>query len=754
MKRTFGILLIFTLIFSTFAQAKPATSQNVQKLVLEYVDGSELSVIEADGSILKLNAGIFEGDPLPLGSTISTGPNTTAELKLTPNGTLIKIARSTLFTLTSLASSAQDKNAFTLVAGKIRAVAAKGGNYELKTQTAVCGVRGTDFILLVEEGKRELLTVVKGLVAMQKIDAVGAIIAEAAVGAGKAVDALAPLFEAFAIDEKFIAEQFGDMGFTRLDETAVPQYEETTSDMPSTPEPEAAAASVPPPAPSAPTSPDPTPPEAAMPEEPKSDESLTEAPQLPDTAFVKWFRDFFGMEIGSITINDTTYSKAVIQPNLKLGKFKLGLYLPVIYSSNLFDPNDWYKPRGNNEWSFGAGLWGSDNLAAALDAAADLALKIKYLEIGRQLEDPFFVKAGSLDSLTLGHGLIMRNFANDSEFPAVRRIGFNLGLSGSGGGFEALVNDLTQPEIFGFRAFLRPIKGFKLAIGLSAAADIGPAWSLSAAQRQMVGDPILLGSAIDLDLPIISSDFLMIRLFADGAVNLPYLRQAIGGKKDLRYDLVYNDGDFRNWGAASGLLARIAILDLRLEYRYFTGIFKPSLFDGAYALNRASYALLYKGYLDGSIPISSSPSIMGVYGEGGVAMFDEKLTLYLGYFWPWSIVTTNLADALAQAKDEAKIKLEIRRGLIPFVDLSGSILYERRGVAKALSQGNFVLLDENTVFAGEILIPIPKTPNLDLALIVKSVPVRSANGTIAWKDESKGIPYVKPSVGIETRLHF
>ena len=721
MKRMLSVLaVVLCLPLLAGAQAKGAQAQ---RLVLEFVDGADFSVVTADKSLMKLGSGIVEGDFVPVGATITTGPSTSAELKLTPNGTIIRLAKSTTFTVAGLAATSQDKNAFALAAGKVRAVAAKGGQYEMRSQTAVCGVRGTDFAFAVEPGAKALLMVSKGLVAFQKLDDAGSLLGEIPVGAGEAADAFGAAFASFKFSAEQFAEAYGDLAFQKLKELDVPSGE----------------------------------PVAEAPKEGEGGKPEGEAAAAKEEGpFVKWLREALGMEIGSVTINESTYAKAVIQPEIKLGKVKLGLYLPIIYSSNLFDPDDWYKPNGNSEWDFGTGVgWSDDPLAAGADALSDLALKIKYFEYGRQLEDPFFVKVGNLKGLTLGHGLIMRNYANDTEFPSVRRVGFNLGIDGGSAGFEAIVNDLAEPEIFGTRLFFRPVPDFKLALGFSAVADLNPVASLS--DPNLVGDPIMLGTGVDLDLPIISSDLMSLRFFADAATTIPYLRETTtgGGESGFRYDVLYDGGKFKNWGAASGLMGRVLFLDWRLEYRYFTGLFRSSYFDSTYDRKRAEYALAYQPYLDGA-SISDAPTVMGVYGEGGFSLLKDKLSFGFGYFWPWSPDADSFEDQLVKSNDELHARLAVKKGLVPVVDLSGAIFYDRRGLAKAIAEGSFRLFDESTVFGGELVMPVPKTPNLDLAILFATVPVRESDGSIRWKDSNPaaGIPEVKPSISIETRLHF
>ncbi|MGA2545699.1 MAG: FecR family protein [Rectinemataceae bacterium] len=728
MKRIFfGLLILLLLPALSAAQGKTAVTAG-QKLVLEFVDGPDLSVTAADKSVKKLNHGIVEGDSVPVGSTIVTGPGTSAELKLRPNGTIIKLAKATSFTVAGLASTPQEKNAFALVAGKIRAVAAKGAQYQISSQTAVCAVRGTDFSFLVDEGAKAVLMVAKGLVQFDKTDTAGAVLGSIPVAAGEAADAFAGVFASFKFTPSQFAEQFGDVNFKKLRESDVPG--------------EAAAPGKV------------TPAQAA--------EKLAPDQAAVESGFVKWLRENLGFEIGSVMIDDVTYSKAVLQPNLTLGKAKLGLYLPIIYTSNMFDPNDWYKPGGNNEWSFGSSQFRSgDYVGGAQDLAIDLALKIKYFEYGTQLKDPFFIKVGNLEDMTLGHGLIMRNYANDTDFPSVRRLGFETGLDTRGGGFELVANDLTDPnaEIFGGRLFVRPIPGFKLAFGVSAVVDWAPA---SVSPGLLLGNSDdalkLIDTGVDIDLPIIQSSVFGLRLFADGATIIPYTTEQIGATAPgLQYQLFYDSstGTFNNWGAAGGLIGNVLFLDWRLEYRYFTGNFVPSLFDGTYDRMRGQYAVQYDNYLLSGTS-SSAPDIMGIYGEGGFKLFNKKLDLDVGYFWPWS-PDASVSTQLLQSSDDLHVKLVIKKGLIPVYDVAGAIFYDRRGLASAIANNNFSLLDGNSVFGGELDIPVPKTPNLDLAIIFQTMPVLDSSGNFVYANPANalaGIPELKPSISIETRFHF
>ncbi|PKL05996.1 MAG: hypothetical protein CVV53_06590 [Spirochaetae bacterium HGW-Spirochaetae-9] len=491
--------------------------------------------------------------------------------------------------------------------------------------------------------------------------------------------------------------------------------------------------------------------------------SLT-AQEGPGAKVFDWLRDNMGMEMGSVSIDGTSYSKVVLSPDVKLGKMKLGFYLPIIYTKDLFDPNSWYAPGGNNEWSFGTEYWGNDTWLALKDTAEDLILKIKYLEYGQPLDDPFFVKVGNLKNLTMGHGLILRNYRNDSDFPSIRRTGINTGIDFGGFGFEALANDLPFPEIFGARLYFRPIKSSKLAFGFSGVADIAAAKDLEGTSYDAAADNfVFVGSGIDLDLPVIEKNAILgIRAFADASVTVPYIQDSFVSPYDptktvssgLQTDLIW-DGGPRNWGAATGFMGNLLFIDWRLEYRYFTGIFRPAFFDSTYERSRSTYVQNYIPYIDGSKSSSDAPTVMGIYGEAGFTLFRDKLMLQAGYMWPW-----NPEDGFklsATADDEFHAGLGIKKGLIPVVDLAGAIYYDKWGLVNSIASDSFEFFDEKTAFAGEIEIPIPGTPNLAIGLIFKAVAKRDpTTGNVVYKtigDPSSGV-VMTPSITMETRFRF
>ncbi|MCK5674750.1 MAG: FecR domain-containing protein, partial [Spirochaetales bacterium] len=352
---------------------------------------------------------IYYGMDLQEGDTIRTN-RTAAEIRLDPTGSIIKLSHFTVFTIENLQKSPEDSNDFHLVSGKIRAIAAKGGIgelYQIKTQSAVCGVRGTDFGVISIPGTEEKAFVVDGLIdytnilSNQKIE----------LGSGMVGDALAEVFQAITASAEQMTELVKDVVFEQLDPNGVPGHSEKIIEEieEAVEEAEAEAEDV-----------------STVPEKTADEENTDKTKEtIEESVVLSVLSNILGLEIGTVTIDGKTYSKAIIQPTFNIGRLKMSLYLAIVYQTDLFDWNDWYQPEGNNEWSFGFDQDGNKDIV--LDAFSDLFLKIRYIEWGKQ-RDPFFFKVGNINSVTLGHGILMKNFANDANFPAIRRVGLNLGI--------------------------------------------------------------------------------------------------------------------------------------------------------------------------------------------------------------------------------------------------------------------------------------------------------------------------------------
>jgi hypothetical protein len=674
------------------------------------------------------------GMDLKKGWQIMTQSGDYAELQLPHNGSIIKVSQKTSFKVDALQTEADKSsvNAFTLSVGKIRTVAGKTTGkeqYRVTTQSAVCGVRGTDFAMLADMVENDTTYVFRGKVSLKSL-LTGA---EIEVGQGQMANALASVFQAMEIPADLFKSLMDELNFKSLDANTVPQLAEAIN--------------------------------AAVGEggTPAEGEGAGEKPPAPakssfmDGIMAK-LKEILGMEIGSVTISGETWAKVVVQPTFKVGPLKTALYLPVIYRENMFDTDGWYKPAGNNEWSFGRDKTGA--LAIAGDIASDLVLKIKYLEWGSQ-RDPFFFKLGNLNDITVGHGLIMRKFANDADFPAVRRVGVNLGMDFKSFGFEAMVNDAAAIDVFGGRVYTRPIPNFKAAIGLSALVDIAPAkdyFDGAAVNPVAAGDPIFLNPGVDLDIPIVESKVFGLVAFADAAVMLPYFRSPTAGgiPSGFAWNAIATPGadiPVKNYGIAAGVFGNLVFpgFTYRLEFRDYTGVFKPQFYSTGYERERSSYVKDVLTYLADTSNWIYDRTSMGVFLEGGFNL-EKLFGLELSYFWPWSIdpVTKQITTSL---DDRFVAKFTLQKGVIPVVNIFGSVSYERAQFAPTILKtgaAGLNLFDANTVVRAEV--NYPAAPMLDVRILYTTTAKR-VDGVLVYKPGAV-LPEMEQSIAVETLVHL
>ncbi len=722
MKRACALALLAILVIAAPAAFAAAKAPSVVLAYFEDASGT-LAVKDDKGRALDPEVGL----ELKKGWQVVTAAGDYAELELPHNGTIIKVSQKTTFRVDGLQTDADKSsvNAFTLSVGKIRAVAGKATGkeqYRVTTQSAVCGVRGTDFAMFSDLFENDSTYVFQGKVSLRNL-MTGQ---EIEVGKGMMANALASLFQAIEIPNDLFQNLMDELDFKSLDMNSVPQLGAGEG---------GEGGEAPPP--------------------PMKSSFL-------DGVMAK-LREILGMEIGSVTISGETWAKVVVQPAFTVGKLKMGLYLPLIYQEDMFDPSKWYKPAGNNEWSFGTDKSGA--LPIVADVVSDVFLKIKYVEWGSQ-RDPFFFKLGNLDDITVGHGLIMRDFANDADFPAVRRVGLNLGVDLKSWGFEAMVNDAAAIDVFGGRVYVRPIPNFRGAIGVSALVDIAPAQDYfdgSSVNPVAAGRPIFINPGVDLDIPIVESKVFGIVAFADAAVMLPYFRTAPTAAPVIlpgfAWNAIYDANDpvkVKNYGIAAGVFGNLVFpgLTYRLEFRDYTGAFKPQFYSTGYERSRNSFVQDVMDYLSDTSDPAWNTTTMGIFGEGGFTL-EKIFSLELSYFWPWEVNPITHAVTTSD-EDRFVARFTLEKGVIPVVNIYGSVSYERtkfvptilqRGAAAGLN-----LFDANTVVRAEV--SYPAAPTLDVRVLYTTTAKRDpVTGELVYQAGAL-LPDMDHSIAIETSVHL
>lgn len=482
------------------------------------------------------------------------------------------------------------------------------------------------------------------------------------------------------------------------------------------------------------------------------------SPDDPVQQFFDSMKEIIGLEVGAVTIDGVTYTKAVIRPTIPIGKLTLGLYLPFIYQDDLFDVSTWYKSRGNNEWSFGTDV-GTDPLAIVKDVFADLLLKIRFIGWGDK-RDPFYFAVGNMNDITLGHGLIMNDYANDGDFPVIRRIGVDIGVNLEYFGVELIVNDLVVPEILGGRVHFRPGGSkFPLSIGLSGIADINPASGV----ETPIAEPIIISAGLDLDYPLIDSDAVGMLAYADVAIMVPYFADqtvvvtpAVTIEQGFRFETVFTaDKKLKNFGAAAGLMGNLGQFEWQLEARFYNGTFRPGYFDQTYDRMRYSYVEDLVNYLANPSATEYSGFTLGIFGSAGYSL-EDKFAIESGYMWPWDVVDGNVK---VSEEDTFYFRVLLDRELIPYIDTEFSFEFNRRKLIAPFATDNAPVINnfkeflsymanENTVIQAQARKGLGDM--LDIVFTYQISLERDAAGQLVFVN---GVPQVVTTTTLETSFN-
>lgn len=768
-KRLFiQIALLVVAVGAVSAQANTNYQQPVAQLRY-FAPSDSIEIITAEGLTVSGND-IYPGYEVGLGSIVKTLDGI-AELQLQPNGSIIKLAENTEFKVEALQNrDGSEANLFTLYTGKMRAIAARAEQsaYSIQTPSTVCGVRGTDFSMHASQGESDAVFVRQGSVTFSKVATGESLV----LNAGQYADAFSGSFQPANISQSRYNSLFSGLSdFNFLNPGEVPGHnasegvdvgslpaqeeivalgdEETDDDSP--------AADV--------TTPVGGDDALATADNDDDDAEATGTQEVPseEDAIMAFLGDVLGMEIGAVVIGGKTYSKAVLSPTLKFGDFEMALYLPVIYKNNLFDPQDWYKPNGNDEWSFGRDQ-GDDPVDITMDALNDIVLKIKYLQYGEAGMDDFYFGVGSLPAMTIGHGSLMKDFANDIEFPAVRNIGINAGYKFDPIGVEFVADHIADPEVIGGRFYFNPtLGGYKgFAVGVSSIVDLYPARVLPSYREPFVGNPLFLTAGLDFEFFKINTDLFSSLIYTDLSLMAPYFREdasVYGISSGLATEaIIGSDWIPRNYGVNAGVMGNIFAFNYVFEFRYFNGTYRPSFFDSRYQRVRGDYVVETLRYLQNSEADEYKKHILGLFGSAEMDIFGYAL-FEAGYMWPWEFGPDGIDIS---EKDELNLKLSIPEDVVPVINVSGSISYDRTyfaptlmGAAKdSINQGEIQeldLFDQYTSLSGEMVYAFSE--NFDLALIVATVTARNAEtGAVQYNED--GSLKIIPTYSIETRVSF
>ncbi|MCA9565252.1 MAG: hypothetical protein KC561_17260, partial [Myxococcales bacterium] len=325
---------------------------------------------------------------------------------------------------------------------------------------------------------------------------------------------------------------------------------------------------------------------------------LTEAPDEPQ----------FGLDLGAgfSRVEEDSFIDTNLGFSFGLGDLEMGLWVPLRFRVIDEAPETDDVIR-HEDW----------------DEVADYFRILRYVQYGSR-GDTYWVRGGELANVTMGHGTIVSGYNNVIDVNH-----FQWGLTGganfSFGGLELLLDNITNPDLMGFRVFARPWQFIdpesywtNLAVGMSLIGDVGAPIRL---EQNSVGEYVIddernlvvgrekatgvLG--FDVELQAFSNDLVALIPYADMNIHL-----GLGSGFHL--------GNLANFSFSEAVA-----LNLRLEFRALGEGYSPSYFDGLYEYER----LLFRP-LDATgqrrpklqvLELFPEEARVGWYSEGTLALF-------------------------------------------------------------------------------------------------------------------------------------
>ncbi len=368
-----------------------------------------------------------------------------------------------------------------------------------------------------------------------------------------------------------------------------------------------------------------------------------------------------GLGVGSATIDGAIYNQVALRPELSFGKLGLGLDL-VLYIDN----------EGNirkDEW----------------DEASDFIDKFLFIRWG-QKTDPFWFKWGALSNVTLGYGGLLAGYSNMMEFPSVRKVGINTGMTFGKFGTEVFLSNMKDftrgGTLMGLRGTYKLSDAIPLTLGLNFVMDMNQFSGLKDADDDTYpdmfddfpndkdywndtdgdgiadvnggtkepengwdidgdGDNIL--DTVDDDLKLKPTPFSLKdnKATAQGFafdVGYPILRgKSLSLEAFVEYnklifpkvpgDAFYSRKAMDGTGiTAPGLRASLfRFLNVSFEYRIKQGYFVPQFFDGSYDLSRVVAEFSESGTVirtKDQVVLVDSSNTAGMYGSASANLFN------------------------------------------------------------------------------------------------------------------------------------
>ncbi len=648
LKGAIVILTIAVLSGGVTAFAQEGENLPEAPAYLSYMAGSVDVDITPDNEIEDFEIAELEME-LPTDTILRTGKEALCEITLA-DGSTVKISSSSVFRLDEqlyTGDSGKKKERFSLIFGRVRAKVQKlltpDSVFEIKSGTALAGVRGTSFGVQYDGAVAQVLTF-EGSVTLSSVK---------------------NSFEPLVIEQGQMSAVLPDGIPEPVSQIPEDVRNNWQNELDKFTEETAQA-------------------EASAPSEPRPLQQKKEKQKGG-----VWNYLSLNAYIGTVTIGDSVYARWVFTPELSVGKLGVGLFLPAIFSPDvgLFGFDQW---ENHDEWDF----------TDFEDSIHDLLIKFYYIRWGHP-GDPLYVKVGGIDDFNLGHGFIVDNYTNIPYFPEELATGLQFNIDRDTWGLESMISDLSRFELYGGRVYVRPAgQKFPLAFGVSAVHDrpdpshetwpVGPFGEATENKDQL---PHIFIFGADTELPVLNLDMFALKLYVDAA-KIGYSYKEI--PPALQVTDYAKEGEIsflRGLGTAAGVTGRVVkIFGYRFEYRYIFDYYEPGLINSLWENRRLEYQQqLINLIFAQNDPGYEKSTSSGFYLSGDVELF-KKLELGLGYE-----SYERYTGSSSETVQKGRAYVNVNRGLIPKV--FGSLSYDRNAQLENVLDEPF---DENTVLKAEV----------------------------------------------------
>ncbi|MBI4753341.1 FecR domain-containing protein [Candidatus Desantisbacteria bacterium] len=293
----------------------------------------------------------------------------------------------------------------------------------------------------------------------------------------------------------------------------------------------------------------------------------TEEPVSPPVASEEKSQDKKGKKgltcggiLGSKMIDGKYYSEIVIQPDISFGKLGIGLNILARWNEDGFRNEDW-------------------------DDAGNIIRFVRWAEKGAK---PLYARLGTMDKAILGHGFILNRYSNQGTDTGRNILGSEIDVNLKNSGVETVVNNITDPRLFGGRLYCKPLKMMNINIPILSRIDLGLS-GVTDTEPQQGNKEALTIYGVDLGMPIFGN---LLKVYADTAQI-----------QDFGHGIAYGLGGEKHVGWIN------ADLGYKIEMRNLGEKFVPGVFNSLYEVMRP-----------GTSSISSAKKSSGQYAEASLGI--------------------------------------------------------------------------------------------------------------------------------------